>query len=139
MTTGIIYIAQNKESNLPNEYKIGKSDKADPSHRMRELTSETTNYKGEYKCLGYALVKDVDQSEILVHEYLSKFRINSKREFFFGDFNFILDAILKVLKDKIIINNFINIEKKSEKKLNDEFKQIFDDFNGKFIKKPNIK
>jgi hypothetical protein len=139
MTTGIIYIAQNKEANLPNEYKIGKSDKADPSHRMRELTSETTNYKGEYKCLGYALVKDVDQSEILVHDYLSKFRINNKREFFCGDLNFIVEAILKVLKDRIIINYFSKDEKKAEKKLNDEFKQIFDDFHGKLIKKPNIK
>jgi hypothetical protein len=139
MTTGIIYIAQNKESNLPNEYKIGKSDKADPSHRMRELTSETTNYKGEYKCLGYALVKDVDQSEILVHDYLSKFRINSKREFFCGDLNFIVEAILKVLKDKIIINYFSKAEKKSEKKLNNGLEEILDDFHGKIIKKTNVK
>lgn len=135
MTKGIIYIAQNKEANLPNEYKIGKSDKADPSHRMRELTSETTNYKGEYKCIGHALVKDVDQSEILVHDYLSKFRINSKREFFCGDLNFIVEAILKVLKDKIIINNFSRTEKKS----NDEIVEMVDDFHGKFIKNPNTK
>lgn len=133
MTTGIIYIAQNKETNLFNEYKIGKSDKADPSHRMRELTSETTNYKGEYKCLGYALVKDVDQSEILVHDCLSKYRINSKREFFRGELNFIVEAILKVLKDKIIINYF----SKAEKKLNNGLEEILDDFHGKIIKKTN--
>jgi hypothetical protein len=135
MTKGIIYIAQNKEANLPNEYKIGKSDKADPSHRMRELTSETTNYKGEYKCIGHALVQDVDQCEILVHDYLSKLRINRKREFFCGDLNLIVEAILEVLKDKIIINNFSLNEIKSKKNLDDEFAKMVNSFNGKIIKK----
>ena len=69
MPNGIIYIARN-DSNPTDHYKIGKSDRADPSYRMRELTSDTTNYQGEFLSKGYVLVSEVDECERLVHQIL---------------------------------------------------------------------
>ena len=59
MPDGIIYIARNN-SNPENHYKIGKSYRIDPVHRMRELTSETTNYEDEFISLGHVIVNNVD-------------------------------------------------------------------------------
>ena len=81
MPNGIIYIARNNSLPL-NHYKIGKSDRADPTQRMRELTSDTTNYQGEFFAKGYVLVSEVDECERLVHDTLNHVRINERREFF---------------------------------------------------------
>ena len=102
MPNGIIYIARNN-SNPSNHYKIGKSDRVDPAHRMRELTAETTNYDGEFISQGYVVVSDVDECERLVHQNLSNERINQRREFF----NISLDKAIKAIRITLR-NNIIN-------------------------------
>ena len=42
MTVGIIYIARNDMRDSADHYKIGKSYKADPKIRMKELNEDTT-------------------------------------------------------------------------------------------------
>ena len=96
MPDGIIYIARNN-SNPENHYKIGKSYKADPTDRMRELTSETTNYEGEYQAAGYVLVSDVDNCERIIHKSLSGYRIHQRREFF----NIYLNEAIKFIRSSL--------------------------------------
>ena len=105
MPNGIIYIARNN-TNPPNHYKIGKSDRADPIQRMRELTSDTTNYRGEFFSEGYVLVSEVDECERLVHETLSYTRINDRREFFDINLGEAIKVIRQTLKDNIIQDFF---------------------------------
>ena len=105
MPNGIIYIARNN-NNPPNHYKIGKSDRADPAQRMRELTSDTTNYQGEFFSEGYILVSEVDECERLVHETLSYARINDRREFFDINLGEAIKVIRQTLKDNIIQDFF---------------------------------
>lgn len=109
MTIGIVYIARNEEADPKNHYKVGKSDRADPSHRMRELNQETTNYRGEYKCLGYVLVEDVSECERMVHDALEHVRVNPRSEFFETS----LEHIKKTIKDTLsvkIIKDFLGDE-----------------------------
>ena len=105
MPNGIIYIARNN-SNPPNHYKIGKSDRADPTLRMRELTSDTTNYQGEFYSNGYVLVSEVDECERLVHETMNYARINDRREFFDINLDEAIKIIRQTLKDNIIQDFF---------------------------------
>ena len=105
MPNGIIYIARNN-NNPPNHYKIGKSDRADPAQRMRELTSDTTNYQGEFFSEGYILVSEVDECERLVHETLSYARINDRREFFDINLNEAIKIIRQTLRDNIMQDFF---------------------------------
>ena len=108
MPDGIIYIARN-DSNPTDHYKIGKSDRADPSYRMRELTSDTTNYQGEFLSKGYVLVSEVDECERLVHQILDDVRINDRREFF----EIILSEAIKVIRQTLrsnIIEDFFEEE-----------------------------
>ena len=105
MPNGIIYIARNN-SNTLDHYKIGKSDRADPTQRMRELTSDTTNYQGEFYSKGYVLVSEVDECEKLVHETLSFARINDRREFFDINLDKAIKIIRQTLKDNIIQDFF---------------------------------
>ena len=109
MPDGIIYIARNN-SNPENHYKIGKSYKADPIHRMRELTSETTNYEGEYQATGYVLVSDVDNCERIIHKSLSSNRIHQRREFFNIHLNEAIKSIRSILKDHIIKDELYEID-----------------------------
>lgn len=74
---GFIYVLSNPS--LPS-LKIGQT-KADPSERVKELTSSTsipTPFVIEY----YAYVEDYAKKEREIHEYLDEFRVNKKREFF---------------------------------------------------------
>jgi|TARA_B110000967_G_C18784699_1_gene510134 hypothetical protein len=112
MPRGIIYIARNNY-NTQNHYKIGKSERADPTHRMRELSSDSTNYEGEFEHKGYVLVDDVDVCEKIVHENLQRVRINQRREFFNIDLNEAIKIIRLLLKDKIIEDQFPNNEMKN--------------------------
>ena len=107
MPNGIIYIARNN-SNPSNHYKIGKSDRADPALRMRELTSDTTNYQGEFYSKGYVLVSEVDECERLVHETLNYARINNRREFFDINLDEAIKIIRQTLKDNIIQDFFVD-------------------------------
>jgi len=109
MTIGIVYIARNEEADPKNHYKVGKSDRADPSHRMRELNQETTNYRGEYKCLGYVLVEDVSECERMAHDALEYVRVNPRSEFFETS----LENIKKTIKDTLsakVIKDFLGDE-----------------------------
>ena len=107
MPNGIIYIARNN-SNPSNHYKIGKSDRADPALRMRELTSDTTNYQGEFYSKGYVLVSEVDECERLVHETLNYARINNRREFFDINLDEAIKIIRQTLRDNIIQDFFVD-------------------------------
>lgn len=107
MPNGIIYIARNN-SNPSNHYKIGKSDRADPALRMRELTSDTTNYQGEFYSKGYVLVSEVDECERLVHETLNYARINNRREFFDINLDEAIKIIRQTLGDNIIQDFFVD-------------------------------
>ena len=132
MPNGIIYIARN-DSHPPDHYKIGKSDRADPSYRMRELTSDTTNYQGEFRSKGYVIVTEVDMCERLIHETLNDERINDRREFF--DINLIeaIKIIRELLKNNIIEDFFG--ENLIEENQNDEVKFISgnrDEYKSKF-------
>ena len=105
MPDGIIYIARN-DSNPTDHYKIGKSDRADPSYRMRELTSDTTNYQGEFLSKGYVLVSEVDECERLVHRILDDVRINDRREFFEINLSEAIKVIRQTLRSNIIEDFF---------------------------------
>jgi len=105
MPNGIIYIARN-DSNPTDHYKIGKSDRADPSYRMRELTSDTTNYQGEFLSKGYVLVSEVDECERLVHQTLDDVRINDRREFFEINLSEAIKVIRQTLRSNIIEDFF---------------------------------
>ena len=109
MPDGIIYIARNN-SNPENHYKIGKSYRIDPVHRMRELTSETTNYEDEFISLGHAIVSNVDECEIKIHENLSNYRINPRREFFNIKLNEAAKLIRASLNNEIILDKLPNNE-----------------------------
>ena len=102
MTTGIVYIARNEVATPANHYKIGKSDRADPTHRMRELNQETTNYRGEFRCLGYVLVEDVTECERIVHDALNFVRVSPRSEFFETNLEEIKKTIRETLSSKII-------------------------------------
>ena len=105
MPNGIIYIARN-DSNPTDHYKIGKSDRADPCYRMRELTSDTTNYQGEFLSKGYVLVSEVDECERLVHRILDNVRINDRREFFEINLSEAIKVIRQTLRSNIIEDFF---------------------------------
>lgn len=105
MPNGIIYIARN-DSNPTDHYKIGKSDRADPSYRMRELTSDTTNYQGEFLSKGYVLVSEVNECERLVHQILDDVRINDRREFFEINLSEAIKVIRQTLSSNIIEDFF---------------------------------
>jgi hypothetical protein len=107
MPDGIIYIARNN-SNPENHYKIGKSSRIDPSYRMNELSSETTNYQDQFISLGHVIVSDVDECERAVHNSLSNKRINQRREFFNIEINEAIQAIRLILKDNILLDKFPN-------------------------------
>tara|TARA_B100000963_G_scaffold272899_1_gene241077 strand:+ start:136 stop:1029 length:894 start_codon:yes stop_codon:yes gene_type:complete len=109
MTNGIIYIARNDIADPPNHYKIGKSTTADPEERMRELNAASVNYQGEYVCLGYVLVNDVDKCERKIHKLFSNHRINNRREFFNIDIRKIITRI-RIDLEQEIINYHLPIE-----------------------------
>ena len=75
---GFIYIMSN-ESFKDGLIKVGVSAK-DPSIRKSQL--ETTGVPEEFHIEYKALVKNHIQAEKLVHEALSEFRWNTRREFF---------------------------------------------------------
>lgn len=124
MPRGIIYIARNDAIQPQNHFKIGKSDRADPVHRMKELTSETTNYTGEYVSLGHVLVNDVDECEILVHQALSNYRINPNREFFECSIEEIKSTIRNTLSNFIIEDSLNYTNQQSDETFQREITNI---------------
>lgn len=115
MPDGIIYIARN-EQNPKDRYKVGKSDRVNPNHRMKELTDETSNI-GEFKCLGHVLVDHVDECEKIIHSALNKYRTVPNREFFDCPLDLIKDSI-EVNLESYIVNNYLNNKTKEESSYN---------------------
>lgn len=72
MNYGAIYVAHNDRDG-DNIFKVGKTVRA-VSHRMRELTSATSNI-GEYKAIAFFVVDDVDGAERACHRRLQKYRV----------------------------------------------------------------
>ena len=102
MTVGIIYIARNDMRDSADHYKIGKSYKADPKIRMKELNEDTTLYIGEFVCKGHLLVNDVDECERIMHQKFQDKRINNSREFFKVRIEQIVTEMRDSLSGKII-------------------------------------
>lgn len=126
MPDGCIYVARNDEINPPNLYKIGKTEFAQPDRRMRELTQETTNWDGKYEAKAWVFVENVDKCEKIIHRALANYRVSKNREFFFVDFNRVIETIKTQLNDFIILGrgklNEFNIHSVSKK----TFKYIVD-------------
>ena len=101
MPDGCIYVARNNVINPPNLYKIGKTEFTSPERRMNELSNETTNWDGKFEALAWVQVEDVDKCEKIIHQELSNKRVRRNREFFFEDFNSIIEKI------RIHLNNYI--------------------------------
>ena len=118
MPDGIIYIARNEE-NPKDRYKIGKSDRIDPSHRMKELTDETSNI-GEFKCEGHVVVDQVDECEKIIHSVLNDYRTVQNREFFDCSLDLIKNKIQENLKDFIVLDYLNNHNQNDEE--NSRFK-----------------
>ena len=85
-----------------DHYKIGKSYKADPKIRMKELNEDTTLYIGEFVCKGHLLVNDVDECERIMHQKFQDKRINNRREFFKVRIEQIVTEMRDSLSGKII-------------------------------------
>ena len=102
MARGIIYIARNDIADPLHHYKIGKSTRADPEERMRELNAVSVNYQGKYVCLGYVLVNNVDECERKIHKLFLNHRINNRREFFNIDKRKVFTRIRVDLEQEII-------------------------------------
>lgn len=74
----IVYILSNPA--MPGLLKIGMTDKADLSLRMKELY--TTGVPLPFDCVYACIVEDNAAAEKAMHTKFAKDRINPKREFF---------------------------------------------------------
>jgi len=127
MSEGFIYILTNR-SLKDNIVKIGKTSRS-PEERAREISSNTgvaTPFEVAFKVEVY----DCDMIELLVHQELSKYRVNQDREFFAINFEkarSIISAVvalhlkikidedckkLNMLAQNITGDDFFNIKKK---------------------------
>lgn len=122
MPDGIIYIARNEE-NPKNRYKVGKSDRVDPTHRMKELTDETSNI-GEFKCEGYVVVDQVDECEKVIHSILNDYRTVPNREFFDCPIDLIKNKIQENLKDFIILDYLNNDNQNNKEKSRSKIESV---------------
>jgi len=84
---GVVYIAQNKERDPEDVFKVGYSH--DPEKRMEELNGPSSNY-GRFETIATFSVNDMQGAEGACHDALAEYRIKSEREFF------------KLEKDKVI-------------------------------------
>ena len=94
MSIGYIYILSNPS--MPGFLKIGFTTK-DVENRAKELSVSTgvpVPFEIEYWCV----TEDVEIVEKNVHEYLSKYRANEKREFFNMDCDAAVDVISETIK-----------------------------------------
>lgn len=94
---GFLYIFSNPS--IPGQLKIGKSDRDPDEYRRSELsnTSVPSDFNVEY----FAFVDDHHILERTLHEKLSKFRTNPKREFFLCNVDIAISALQDVAKGKI--------------------------------------
>lgn len=122
MPDGIIYIARNEE-NPKNRYKVGKSDRVDPTHRMKELTDETSNI-GEFKCEGYVVVDQVNECEKVIHSILNDYRTVPNREFFDCPIDLIKNKIQENLKDFIILDYLNNDNQNNKEKSRSKIESV---------------
>ncbi len=77
MAKGFLYVAEN--SSMAGLLKIGRTEKI-PTARLAELF--TTGVPEPFEISYYALVKDSKNSELAVHDLLSRYRYKKNREFF---------------------------------------------------------
>jgi hypothetical protein len=73
----IVYVAINSRI---YDIKIGKTDRADVSERMKELF--TTSVAVPFDCAYACIVENNEKVERLMHEKFDKYRVAHNREFF---------------------------------------------------------
>ena len=86
---GYIYILQN-ESLDPDRLKIGRTQ-SHPQERAEEL-SQSTGVPTPFTVVWYGHTIDCVKAERLVHQSLSPFRVNPRREFFDVDLDEAIEA-----------------------------------------------
>ena len=92
MNEGIIYIARNSEYK-EDIYKVGKTERTNlAKYRMIELSNHE-GVIGEFKTVGYVLVKNVHEAEKICHEKLRNYRYQNNRKFFKINIQKLLDEI----------------------------------------------
>ena len=95
MRYGAIYIAHNPRDG-ESIFKVGKTERL-IHERMKELTSSTSNL-GAYKARAYFIVAGVDEAERACHKRLSKYRVQTNREFFDIPFERLVHAVREVIE-----------------------------------------
>jgi hypothetical protein len=100
---GAIYIAHNPRDGV-NTFKVGKTERS-PDERMKELTAATSNL-GTYTFKSFFVVEDMNLAERVCHDRLSRYRVQSNREFFELPFS----QLLQIVEDEIepfLATNFV--------------------------------
>lgn len=82
---GFLYILSN-DAYSPGLYKIGKT-KRHPQERAEEL-GDASGVPVPFRVLFYCQAADIHQAEKTVHSWLTQFRVNKRREFFYIDFDY---------------------------------------------------
>ena len=107
MRYGAIYIAHNPKDG-ESVFKVGKTERV-VEERMKELTSSTSNI-GEYSAISYFIVAGVDEAEKACHKRLSRYRVQSNREFFDIPFKRLIPIVREVLKPFTVGDYFPKLE-----------------------------
>lgn len=95
MRYGAIYIAHNPRDG-ESFFKVGKTVRL-VDERMKELTSATSNL-GVYTARAYFIVAGVDEAERACHKRLSRYRVQSNREYFDIPFGRLVHIVTEVLE-----------------------------------------
>jgi hypothetical protein len=111
----IVYILKNPL--MPSVIKIGKTDRADISKRLKELF--TTESPVPFDCIYAAEVKNNEETEKVLHEKFKEDRVNPRREFFWTD----AEIAIRELKKYEIANLTPNVRNKVDGKLSEAEKK----------------
>ena len=76
---GFIYILSNPSFER-DIYKIGMTTRKDISIRLKELFN--TSLPFPFKCEYLGSVNNIEDTEILIHQFFGYYRLNPNREFF---------------------------------------------------------
>lgn len=111
MAYGLIYIARNNCDPI-NTYKVGKTSKK-IELRMKQLTRDTSNL-GEYESVGSIVVSEISKVEKETHNRLSRYRIQSNREFFKCDLSTIVRTLRSVAIEYLIKDDLPKLDTEGE-------------------------
>ena len=89
---------------------------------------------GEFKTVGYVLVKNVHEAEKTCHEKLKNYRYQNNREFFKINIQKLLDEIRNILSDYIIADNLPKYKVQSDDNKNLETEKIAEELKNFYVK-----